>query len=145
MKGDLFGRDKFVPQIIIDGKVFEQKEPPRPPAGSPRGQGGGQAANAANIGGVYSINIEIPGQALSATLTFVQSGSAFTGTMVSQLGTTPFSDGRVSGNNFTFSGVVQFGGANLDVTVSGRASGNEISGTVTTPQGPANFTGTKTP
>ena len=151
VKGDLFGRDKFVPQIIIDGKVFEQKEPPRPVAGGPRGQGGGQgtagtpAANAANIGGVYSINIEIPGQALSATLTFVQSGSAFTGTMVSQLGTTPFSDGRVSGNNFTFSGAVQFGGANLDITVSGRVSGNEISGTVTTPQGPANFTGTKTP
>jgi len=147
VKGDLFGRDKFVPQIIIDGKVFEQKESPRPPAGSSRGQGtaGTPAANEANIGGVYSINIEIPGQALSATLSFFQSGSAFTGTMVSQLGTTPFSDGRVSGNNFTFSGVVQFGGANLDVTVSGRVSGNEISGTVTTPQGPANFTGTKTP
>lgn len=150
VKGDLFGKDKFVPQIIIDGKVFEQKEPARPAAGAggPRGQGSGQTAGtttAANVGGVYSINIEIPGQALSATLTFVQSGSTFTGTMVSQLGTTPFSDGRVNGNNFTFTGTVQFGGANLDISVNGRVSGNEISGTITSPQGPAPFSGTKNP
>ena len=43
VKGDLFGRDKFVPQIIVDGKVFEQKEPVRPAGG--RGLGGAGGGN----------------------------------------------------------------------------------------------------
>ncbi len=29
VKGDIFGRDKFVPLVFVDGKLFEQKETPR--------------------------------------------------------------------------------------------------------------------
>ncbi|MEO6051806.1 MAG: amidohydrolase family protein [Pyrinomonadaceae bacterium] len=148
VKGDLFGKDKFVPQVIIDGKVFEQKEPPKPVPGGRipgGGSGGPTTANIANIGGSYTITIDIPGQSLGATLNFVQQGSTFTGTMVSQLGTTPIKDGKVTAEGFTFAGSVDFGGTALDILVRGTVNGNQISGSVDSPQGTVPFSGTKNP
>ena len=105
VKGDLFGRDKFVPQVVIDGKVFEIREPARP-AGGPAGRGNQGAAPGAgappapdvpNIAGSYAITIDIPGQPTPATLTFVQQGNTFTGQMVSaSFGTSQIRDGKVS-------------------------------------------------
>ena len=149
VKGDIFGRDKFVPQILVDGKVFEQKEPARPAAGG-RGPGTGGVAPLTgalpNVGGTYSINIEIPGQSLAATLVFVQQGTAsFTGTMTSQLGTTQIADGRVTTEGFTFGGTVEFGGQTINITARGTVTGNQISGTIDSPQGTIPFSGTRNP
>ncbi|MEP6789111.1 MAG: amidohydrolase family protein [Acidobacteriota bacterium] len=147
VKGDLFGRDKFVPQIIIDGKVFEQKEPVRAPGGG-RGPGGGnqQTPTAPNISGTYTINIDIPGSPISSAFTFTQSGSSLTGTMLTPGGgTTPLRDGRVTADGFSFGATVPFGGANLDLTIHGTVSGNQISGTIDTAQGALPFSGTKNP
>lgn len=146
VKGDLFGRDKFVPQIIIDGKVFEQKEPARQPGG--RGQGGGnqQTPAAPNISGTYTINIDIPGAPTSSAFTFTQSGASLTGTMLTPGGgTTPLRDGRVTADGFSFAATVPFGGANLELTIHGTVSGNQISGTIDRAQGAVPFSGTKNP
>jgi imidazolonepropionase-like amidohydrolase len=146
VKGDLFGKDKFVPTVFVDGKVFEQKETPKP-AGGGRGNGGPRAEASAgpNVNGSYSITIEIPGQSLAATLNLTQNGSAVTGTMVSQLGTTQIKDGKVSADGFSFGGSVEFGGAAIDITVRGTISGNQVSGTIDSPQGTVPFSGTKNP
>ena len=144
VKGDLFGKDKFVPQVLVDGKVFEQKEPPKPAPGGP-GATGTPPANVASIGGAYSITIDIAGQPTGATLNFVQQGSTFTGTMTSLLGTTQIKDGRVTADGFTFGGSVEYSGALIDISVRGTVVGNQISGTIDSPQGPAAFTGTKNP
>lgn len=147
VKGDVFARDRFVSQTIVDGKVFEQKEPPRPAPGrgSGVGTGTGTATAVLNVGGTYSITIDIPGQPLPATLTFAQQGSTFTGTMVSQLGTTQIRDGKVTADGFSFSGNVEFGGAAITINVSGKVTGNQVSGTVDSPQGAVPFSGTKNP
>ena len=153
VKGDLFGRDKFVPQIIVDGKVFEQKETPRAAPGAGRGPGGGRGVAGAdatpagpNVGGNYSITIDIPGQPLTATLNFTQEGSSITGTMVSQAGTTQIKDGRVTADGgFSFSGTVNYGGTALDITVHGTVNGNQVSGTVDSVAGSVPFSGTKNP
>lgn len=149
VKGDVFSKDRFVSQTIVDGKVFEQKEPPKPAPG--RGNGSGSIANngstpaVANVGGAYSVTIDIPGQPLPATLTFVQQGSTFTGTMVSQLGTTQIRDGKVTADGFSFSGNVEFGGTTIAISVSGRVTGNQVSGTIDSPQGVVPFSGNKNP
>jgi len=144
VKGDLFGKDRFVPQTIIDGKIFEQKEPARTP--SPRPQTAGTPpTEAANIGGTYSVTVDIPGQKLPATLTLIQNGSVLTGTMVSMLGTTAINDGKATSAGFTFSGTVQFGGVNLDISANGKVTGNQISGTISSPQGELPFSGTRNP
>lgn len=149
VKGDLLGRDRFVPQIIIDGKVFEQKEPARPVGGRGQGQGGGnpgtQPAGMPNIGGSYTVAIDVPGQPLTATLTFVQQGATFTGTMVSSLGTTQLTNGRVTADGFSFSGVVEFGGQTIDILARGTVTGNQISGSIESTQGTVPFNGTKNP
>jgi imidazolonepropionase-like amidohydrolase len=149
VKGDLFGRDKFASHVFVDGKLFEQREPARTGPGG-RGPGGGGpgaggAPAATNLGGTYSITIEVPGQALPATLNLQQQGTTITGTMVSQLGTSPVTNGRATGNQFTFTATVQFGGASLDITVQGTVTGSNVTGTVDSPQGNIPFSGTKNP
>lgn len=163
IKGDLFGRDKFAPYIIVDGKLFEQKEAARTPGaggrnggGRPGGggnfiggnpAGGGDAPGGGNaISGSYSITIDIPGSPLASTLNFNQQGSSFTGTMVSQAGTNQMNNGRLTGNGgFSFNATVNYGGQSLDITVTGTVNGTQISGTVVSAAGSIPFSGAKNP
>ena len=85
-------------QIIIDGKVFEQKEPVRPAGG--RGQGGGgqggppPAPATPSLSGTYSITIDIPGSPITGTFNFTHTGSSLTGTMVTDAGLHSFATAR---------------------------------------------------
>lgn len=149
VKGDLFGKDKFVPQIIVDGKVFEQKEPPKPAPGG-RGQGGGQGGQPVpavpGINGSYAIVIDVPGQSLPATLRFNQSGSVLLGSIaIEGVGSSEIKDGKVTNDGFSFGASVTYNGAPIDISVSGKVNGNQISGTVQSPLGDVPFSGTKTP
>ena len=141
IKGDLFGRDKFASHIFVDGRHFEQKEPVRP-AGGP---GATPADAGASMGGTYAITIDVPGQPIQATLNLTQAGTTITGTMVSQLGSSQVTNGRATANGFSFTTSVQFGGASIDISVTATVSGNQVSGTVDSPQGPVPFSGTKNP
>jgi len=145
IKGDLFGRDRVASHVFVDGKLFEPKEPVRQPGGG-RGPGGPGATSAQPIiGGTYAITIEVPGSPLGATLNLTQQGSSLTGTMVSQLGTSPISNGKATPNGFSFNASVMFGGASIEINVTGTVSGNQVSGTVDSPQGSVPFAGTRNP
>ena len=139
-RGDILAKDKFITHVFVDGKLFEQKEQPKTPPPT----GGAQPA-AANVGGAYSITIDIPGQPMQGTLSFTQQGEILTGNLQTQLGTTAIKDGKVTTEGFSFTTTVEFGGTTFDLAVSGRVTGNEISGTMTSPQGAIPFSGTKTP
>jgi len=141
-RGDILSKDKTITHVFVDGKLFEQKEKPKTPPATGTGT---QPAATANVGGVYSITVEIPGQPLPGTLTFTQQGEILTGSLQTQLGTTPIKDGKVTTESFSFSATVEFGGSTFDLAVSGRVEGNRISGTMTSPQGAIPFSGTKTP
>jgi imidazolonepropionase-like amidohydrolase len=143
VKGDIFGKDRFVPEVFVDGKLFEQKEPAKPAATTTAAGGAGPALP--NVGGNYTITIDIPGQPLQATLAFIQQGAILTGSMQSQLGTTPIKDGKITAEGFNFSGSVEFGGSTIEIIVKGTVSGNRISGTIDSTQGPVTFSGTKNP
>lgn len=152
VRGDLFAPDKFVPQVVIDGKVFEIREPARPAGGRGNqgapapGAGAPPAGNIPNIAGTYSITIDIPGQPTPATLTIVQQGNTFTGQMVStSFGTSQIRDGKVAPDGFSFTTVVDFAGQTIQVTVTGRMTDNAISGTIDTTAGTAAFSGTRNP
>ena len=142
-RGDIFSKDKTITHVVVDGKMFEQKEKPKTPP--PTTGGGTQQLATANVGGNYSINIEIPGQPTQGTWSLVQQGETLTGTIQGEFGTAPIRDGKITAEGFNFSATVQFGGATIDLDVSGKVSGNQISGTVSTPQGAIPFSGTKTP
>ena len=147
VKGDLFGTQKTITHVFIDGKVFEPKPPAITPGAGGRGpRPDGTAPSALpNVGGTYSIRIEAPGQPLTGTLSLTQQGEILTGTMVTDLGTSTLNDGRVTANGMSFGGSVQFGGQTIDFTVTARVTGNQLSGTVDSPQGSIPITGTKNP
>ena len=142
-RGDVFSKDKTITHVFVDGKLFEQKEKPKTP--TPATGAGTQPAATANVGGSYSINIEIPGQPLAGTLNLMQQGEILSGSLQTQLATTPIKDGKVTAEGFNFTTTVEFGGSTFDLFVSGKVTGNQISGTMTTPQGAVAFSGTKTP
>jgi imidazolonepropionase-like amidohydrolase len=142
VRGDLFGKEKTITHVFVDGKLFEPKPPTARPAGP--GTGPGTAPGAA-VGGNFSINIDIPGQPLSGTLALVQQGPVLTGTMQTQLGTTQIREGKVTGDSFSFLATVEFGGMSIDITVNGKVAGNQVSGTIDSPQGTVPFSGTRNP
>lgn len=140
MRGDIFGKDKTITHVFVDGKLFEQKEKPKTPA-----TGGTQPGAVASVGGVYTVTIDIPGQPIQGTLNLIQQGEILTGSLQTNLGTTQIKDGKVTTEGFNFTTTVEFGGSTFDLAVNGKVSGNEISGTMTAPQGAIPFRGTKTP
>ena len=141
-RGDVFDKSKTVTHVFVDGKLFEPKPPAKP---TTTGTTGGQPAALANVGGMYNITVEIPGQPLQGTLNLTQQEAILTGSFQSQLGNAPVKDGRVTAEGFNFTMTIEFGGSTYEVAVAGRVSGNQISGTMTTPQGAIAFSGTKTP
>jgi len=155
VKNDVFATDRFVPYIVVDGKLFEQKEPVRVPGGG-RGPGGQRAGGAgaatgaampaaANVAGTYNITIDVPGQVVSGTLVLTQQGDVINGTMTTQLGVTQIRNGRAFPDGFAFAAAVEFGGASIDIAVKATVTGNILSGTIDSPQGAVPITGTKLP
>lgn len=156
VRGDLFGTQKAVTHVFVDGTPFEVKAPVTP-AGGPGGRGrgtgtgpgtGGGATPAAalNVAGTYTITIQAPGQPLSGTLVLTQQGTTtITGAMTTELGVSTITDGRVTPTGISFGGTVNFGGQAINYTVVATITGNQLSGTVDSPQGSIPITGTKNP
>ena len=153
VRGDVLGREKTITHVFVDGKLYEQK-PPAAAAGGfggRRGAGAGQpnatvpGAALPNVGGVWAVTIEIPGQALQGTFNFTQQGETLSGTLQSSLGNSPIKNGKVTTDGFTFTATVEYGGSSFEVNVTGKVTGNQVAGTFNTPQGPIPFTGTKNP
>jgi imidazolonepropionase-like amidohydrolase len=142
VKGDLFSNERFINHVFVDGRQFEQKERPRP-----QGQTGNQpgASAPAAVAGSWAVSIDVPGSPLSGTLTLNQQGTALTGSLQTQLGPAPIKSGRVTGDSFTFTAAVEFGGASIDITANGKVSGSQVSGTIDSPQGSVSFSGRRNP
>ncbi len=141
VKGDVFGKDRAVTHIFVDGKYFEQKEPPKQPARS-----GAAAPSLPNVGGNYAITIEIPGQSVTGTLAMIQQGAVVTGSIETQVtGTAPIKDGKVTAEGFTFNATVEYAGSVIEIIVKGSVTGSNISGTIDSPQGAIPFSGTRNP
>lgn len=140
-RGDIFAKDKTITHVFVDGKLFEQKEKPK----TPTPPSGTTTAGFANVSGTYNINIEISGQSIPATLTLVGQGRNLTGSLQSQFGTSQIKDGEVTADGFKFNSSVNFAGNSSEINVIGKVAGNQISGAFTTPQGTAQYSGTRVP
>lgn len=139
IKGDALAKDKVITHVFVDGKLFEVKAPPARPAGNP-GTG-----NASAVAGSYNVTIDVPGQPLTGSMNFTVQGQSMTGNLTTQLGTAPIRNGRLTGNRFSFDATVAYGGANIDIQVSGTVTGNRIEGSIDSPQGAVPFSGTRVP
>lgn len=143
MKGDVFADDKTITHVFVDGKLFEQ---PKKSDKKKDDDKKGGSSKSVNLGGVWNITVDSPGQAVALTLTLTQQGNTFSGTMgSSQFGTVPVRSGSITADKISFDATVQFGGAELELSFSGKVDGGKMDGTVDTVQGPVAFSGTKNP
>lgn len=150
VRGDIFDRAKTITHVFVDGKMFEQKAPVQQPGRFQRPGGGGDAPTSAPsasvLNGAWNITVEVPGQTITGTINFTPQGERLTGNVATTLGNSEIKNGKMTADGgFTFDTSVSFGGQNFDVTYTGRVNGNQISGTVNTPQGAIPFSGTKKP
>lgn len=147
VKGELFADNASVSHVFIDGQHFQIKEQPRREGRPGPGQGPGRRppSISADIGGTYGITIDIPGQPMSGTLTLEHRDGTISGNMQTQLGTTPIKNGKATDDGFEFVATVEFGGESMEITVRGKISGNQITGTIDSPQGSVGFSGSRTP
>jgi imidazolonepropionase-like amidohydrolase len=143
-KGDVFGKDAAITHVFVDGKLFVQpkkKAAPKKPTGT-----GDMPKAAVKAGGVWDLTVEPPGQSIAVTLTLTQTGNALTGSVTSEMfGTAEIRSGMVTETGFDFDATVNVGGQSLDLSFSAVVTGDKVEGTVSTDQGPASFTGSRSP
>lgn len=85
------------------------------------------AALAADVTGTWKA--QVPGREgtpMEMTFTFKVEGETLTGAVSNPMGETPISNGRISGDDISFSVVMNFGGNEVKINYKGKVSGNEI-------------------
>jgi len=145
VKGDLFGKDRYVSHIFVDGKIFEHKEPAKADGRDQSETLRNTQAVSANISGVYAVTIDIPGRPLQLTFNFTQAGTELSGSITGPTETTPFTGGKAGADGFDLTATVPYGGEKIDISVHGKVSGSTISGTLSSAQGTVPFSGTRKP
>jgi imidazolonepropionase-like amidohydrolase len=141
-KGDLLADSAKVRHVFVDG-IHYAVDPPAPP--SPRAGGGGRDAPA-RIDGSWTMTVTSPQGPMEIAMTIAQSGTSFTGSMTSMMGTTPFDDGQVNGSSASWSMTVQMGPQSMTLTFRGEVEGTRMTGTVLMGEfGTAPFTAEKRP
>ena len=84
-------------------------------------------AAAADVSGKWVAQVPgRDGQTQETTFNFKVSGAALTGNMVSPRGETAISDGKVAGDDISFTVNLNFGGNDIKLLFNGKVAGNEI-------------------
>jgi imidazolonepropionase-like amidohydrolase len=142
-RGDIFDKNRAFTHVFVDGKMFELKPTPKTDEKKSVSDSTKPAAAASNLSGTWTLNIEIPGQPTQATLVLTQQDDKLSGSLQSPFGNNEIK-GSATAEGFNFSVTITLG-QTFDVIFNGKATGNQMSGTVTSPQGTATFTGAKNP
>lgn len=137
--GPLFEKGTRVRYTFVAGGL-EENEAGGGVARAGRATGGDTDVSAA---GTWSIDIETPEGAQSATLTLTQEGSSVSGTFDSELGTAPV-NGSIEGNELNLTLTLDAGGQTIRVDMTGTVEGDTASGTAATPMGSMNWTARRT-
>jgi hypothetical protein len=74
-----------------------------------------------------------------------QQAGVITGSLQTQARYLAIKDGKVTADGFSFAATVEFGGTQVEIQVKGTVTGNQVSGTIDSPQGTVPFTGTRNP
>jgi hypothetical protein len=85
------------------------------------------AVLAADSTGTWKASIETPNGTIEATFALKADGAKLTGTVTSgQMGESQISEGKVDGDNISFSVVREFNGNEFRINYKGKVSENEI-------------------
>ena len=91
---------------------------------------------AADVSGTWKATADFGGQTMERTFTFKVDGNKLTGeTTSSRMGTSTITDGKVEGDNISFTITVKFQDNEMKLNYKGKVNGNEIKFTVENPNG----------
>jgi hypothetical protein len=94
------------------------------------------AASAADVTGTWKATAEGPNGTMTRTFVFKVEGNRLTGeTTSSMFGKSVITDGKVDGDNLSFTITVKFQDNEMKLNYKGKVSGNEIKFTVELPDG----------
>jgi hypothetical protein len=100
------------------------------------------AADNANVAGVWNLQVETPNGTGTPTVTFKQDGGNLTGTYKGRMGESELK-GTIKGNEIKWTVTLHPQGGEMNVEYSGTVDGETMKGTVSSPMGEATFTGKK--
>lgn len=100
---------------------------------------------ATELSGTWDINISLGTQDFPAKLTLNQQGGMVSGVLETDFARSEFASGSASSHGFRASSTANIQGQVIDLTIQGKASGNEISGTIESQLGVASFNGRRQP
>ncbi len=105
----------------------------------------GDDAETADVAGKWSLNIDFQGQRLPVTMSLEQNGSEVTGELQTMLGNGRIADGKVTGSKLIATAQAEMQGSPVEFAISGKADGNEMSGTISAPivPDPLSFSGSR--
>ncbi len=105
---------------------------------------GAVTALAADLNGKWSATVESPRGTQAITFDFHVDGAALTGKVTSPRGESDIEDGKVDGDNVSFTQVVNFNGNEMKINYTGKVDGDTIKFTRTVGDRPAvEFTATR--
>ena len=90
---------------------------------------------AADVTGKWQITSNFGGQTRTSTLTLKQDGETLTGSISGRAGETPIQDGKISGDDISFTVVRKMQDQEFKMNYKGKVSGDTIKLTVSTPRG----------
>jgi len=127
--GELLTDSARVRIVFVDGIRHEIVAAPAAPRG--RAAGGGAArtgGETAQLAGTWAVVTNGPQGSNEATMTITQNGETLSGSMATEFGTFPISDGQVTGANVSWTLNLTMGGETTPVVFTGTAEGARITG-----------------
>jgi hypothetical protein len=92
-------------------------------------------ALAADVSGTWKASTETQNGTFETTFVFKVDGEKLTGTTSNQFsGDTPISEGKIDGDNLSFTVAANFNGNEFKLNYKGKVAGNEMKLTVSIPQ-----------
>ncbi len=103
-----------------------------------------QTADGKRVEGKWNITVDAPGQPVDVLLELAEDGDKLAGVMSSAfIARTEISNGKVTEDGFSFDVAVEFGGESINITMTGKISGDKVTGTAATDLGDFSFTGAR--
>ena len=151
-RGDLFAPDGRVTQVFVDGRQYMSPAPAV--AGDGPGMRGGPGATAQptpSAGGIaagtWQLSFNLGDRTSTATLVLSQEGERLSGTITSEIGAAPITDGTIGANgNVHFRTSIPMGTQSFEGIFDGSITGAEMAGTAQVAgSGAIPFTGRRSP
>lgn len=95
------------------------------------------------MGGTFDVTLNTPIGSKKGILTMIEQNGMLSGSIRAMGRTNSFSNGRVNGNSFEFSGLLDMGLFRIRYTAKGTVEGNTLKATAATDAGTFRMSGTR--